>query len=134
MRTVFALCAFALGVGIAQLAPELPPRWISVSLLCLVLVASVFLLQRKSGAIIWLTLSVAVVLGASFTTLRADLRMSQALPSEWEGRDIELVGIVDELPQADAQGVRFAFAVEQVLTSKATVPPRIALGWYKATI
>ena len=134
MRTVLALCAFALGVGIAQLAPELPPRWISVSLLCLVFVASVFLLWRKSGAIIWLTLSVAVVLGASFTTLRADLRMSQALPTEWEGRDIELIGVIDELPQADAQGVRFAFAVEQVLTSKATVPPRIALGWYKATI
>ena len=66
--------------------------------------------------------------------LRAELRMSQVLPGEWEGRDIELVGIVDELPQTDTQGVRFAFAVEQVLTPKATVPPRIALGWYKATI
>ena len=79
-------------------------------------------------------LSVALVLGASFTTLRADSRISQVLPGEWEGRDIELVGIVDELPQTDAQGVRFAFAVEQVLTPKAIVPPRIALGWYKATI
>ena len=82
----------------------------------------------------WLALSVAFVLGASFAVLRADLRMSHVLPSEWEGRDIELVGIVDELPQADAQGVRFAFAVEQVVTPKAVVPPRIALGWYKATI
>ncbi len=81
-----------------------------------------------------MTLSVALVLGASFSTLRADLRMSQGLASVWEGRDIELVGIVDELPQADAQGVRFAFAVEHVLTPKATVPPRIALGWYKATV
>ena len=134
MRTVLALCAFALGVAIAQLAPELPSRWISVSLVCLASVASVFLLLRKSGAAIWLTLSAALVLGASFTLLRADLRMSQVLPSEWEGRDIELVGIVDELPQADAQGVRFSFAVEQTLTPKATVPPRIALGWYKATI
>ena len=66
--------------------------------------------------------------------LRADWRMSQALPSVWEGRDIELIGVIDELTQTDAQGVRFAFAVEQVLTPKATVPPRIALGWYKATI
>ena len=134
MRTVLALCAFALGVGIAQLNPELPPRWISVSLVCLTLVAGAFLLLRKTGAALWLALSLAVVLGMSFTTLRADLRTSHVLPSEWEGRDIELVGIVDELPQADAQGVRFAFAIEQVLTPKATVPPRIALGWYKATI
>ncbi len=134
MRTVLALSAFALGVGLAQLTPELAPRWLSVALVCVALVAGAFLLLRKSGAIIWLTLSVALVLGASFTTLRADWRMSQALASVWEGRDIDLVGIVDELPQADAQGVRFAFAVEQVLTPKATVPPRIALGWYKATI
>jgi competence protein ComEC len=79
-------------------------------------------------------LCTALTLGASYTWLRADLRMSQALPTAWEGRDIELIGVIDELPQADLQGVRFAFAVEQVLTPEATVPPRIALGWYKATI
>ena len=134
MRTVFALCAFALGVGLAQLAPELPPRWGSVALLCLASVASLFLLLQNTRPVIWLALPVAFILGASLTTLRADVRMSQMLSSEWEGRDIVVVGIVDELPQADAQGVRFAFAVEQVLTPNATVPPRIALGWYKATI
>ena len=134
MRTVLALCAFASGVAAAQLAPELPPRWISFSLTCIALVAGIFLLLRKSRASLGLVLSLAVVLGASFATLRADVRMSQALPSDWEGRDIEIVGIVDELPQADAQGVRFAFAVERVLTPNAIVPPRIALGWYKATI
>jgi len=134
VRTVLALCAFALGVGLAQLAPALPPRWISVSLVCLAVVAGVSLLLRKSSPATWLTLSVALVLGVSFATLRADWRMSQVLASVWEGRDIELIGIIDELPQADAQGVRFAFAVEHVLTPKATVPPRIALGWYKATI
>ena len=131
---MFALCAFALGVGLAQLAPELPTRSVSVSLLCLASVASLFLLLRTTRSVIWLVFPVALILGASFTTLRADLRMSQMLPGAWEGRDIEVVGIVDELPQADAQGVRFAFAVEQVLTPNATVPPRIALGWYKATI
>ncbi len=133
MRTVLALCAFALGVGLAQLIPELPPRWISVALVCLTLLAGIFLVLRKSSVAIWLMLGVVVVFGASFATLRADLRMSQGLPSEWEGRDIEIVGVVDELPQTDQQGVRFAFAVERVLTAKAVVPPRIALGWYKAT-
>lgn len=134
MRTLSALCTFALGVGVAQLIPVLPLRGISVLFVCFSLSAGVFLLLRKTRAPTALALSLAFVLGASFTTLRADLRMSQVLPVEWEGRDIELVGIIDELPQADAQGVRFAFAVEQVITPKAAVPPRIALGWYKATI
>ncbi len=102
-------------------------------MVCFALVAGTFLLFRKSRSTAWLVLSVALVLGASFALLRADLRMSQVLASAWEGRDIELVGVIDELPQNDAQGVRFAFAVERVLTPKAVVPPRIALGWYKAT-
>lgn len=134
MRTLFALCTFALGVGVAQLIPALPSRSISVVSVCFAVTAGAFLLLRRTRTPTWMVLSLALLLGASFTTLRADLRMSQMLPGEWEGRDIELIGIIDELPQADAQGVRFAFAVEQVITPNATVPPRIALGWYKATI
>ena len=134
MRTVLTLCIAAIGVGLAQLAPELPSRWICVLLAVVAASAGIVLLLRKRHTFTWLVLSVALVFGISYALLRADLRMAQALPHEWEGRDMELVGIIDELPQADLQGVRFAFAVEQVLTPKATVPPRIALGWYKATI
>ena len=60
--------------------------------------------------------------------------MSDELAREWEGRDIEIVGVIDELPQADSQGVRFAFDVEKIITPNVHVPQRIALGWYKATI
>ena len=134
VRTVLTLCIFAIGVGLAQLAPELPSRWICVLLAVVAASAGIVLLLRKRHTFTWLVLSVALVFGISYALLRADLRMAQALPHEWEGRDMELVGIIDELPQADLQGVRFAFAVEQVLTPKATVPPRITLGWYKATI
>ncbi len=125
---------FALGVGVAQLTPELPTRWVSIAVACMAVAAGVFLLLRTTRTTTWVVLVLALLLGASYTTLRADWRMSQALPVQWEGRDIELIGIIDELPQADAQGVRFAFAVEQIITPTATVPPRIALGWYKATI
>jgi competence protein ComEC len=134
MRTVFTLLAFALGVALAQLAPTLPPRWIVIAVLCVASVVSGVLLLRKAKPSLWLALVVALSLGVSFAFYRADMRMSQALPSAWEARDIELVGIIDELPQADAHGVRFAFAVERVLTAEATVPPRIALGWYKPSI
>jgi competence protein ComEC len=61
----------------------------------------------------------------------AQSRLADVLPHEWEGRDIQLVGVVAELPQAHESGARFAFDVEQVLTPDAVVPKRISLAWYK---
>ena len=134
MPTVLALCAFAIAVGAAQLIPQLPTRALSSGAFVLALSVGVWQLARPWRTGIVPLLCVALALGSSYTWLRADLRMSHYLSTEWEGRDIELVGIIDELPHADAQGVRFAFAVEKVLTPLATVPSRIALGWYKASI
>jgi competence protein ComEC len=55
------------------------------------------------------------------------------LPVEWEGEDIALVGVVDDLPQTSARGTRFAFAVERTLTRDAVVPSRLSLAWYAQT-
>lgn len=134
MRTVLTLGAFSVAVVLAQWVPALPPRAWSVALMGITLIAALVALLRPRRSPLVVVVLIALTLGASFSWLRADLRMSAELPGEWEGRDIELVGIVDELPQTDNQGVRFAFAVERVLTPNAQVPPRIALGWYKATI
>ena len=51
------------------------------------------------------------------------------MPPEWEGEDIAVVGVVDDLPAVSPQGTRFALAVERVLTPRAVVPPRISLAW-----
>jgi competence protein ComEC len=134
MRTVITLLTFALGVALAQLSSSLPPRWTMIAVLLLAGASGGGLLLRKAKPSLWLTLIAALSLGVSFALFRADLRMSHALPSAWEARDIELIGVIDELPQADAYGVRFAFAVERVVTPEAIVPPRIALGWYKPSI
>lgn len=134
MPTVAVLCAFAIAVGVAQLVAQLPARSLSATTLAVAAVTAVYLLTKRRKSPIILVYAIAIALGASYSWLRADLRMSEALPAAWEGRDIEIVGVIDELPQSDAQGVRFAFAVERVITPMASVPPRIALGWYKATI
>lgn len=134
MRTVFTLGAFSLAIVLAQWVPALPERALSIALLIATSLSALFLLFRRQRPPIAISLLLAFTIGASFAWLRADLRMANELPRQWEGRDIELVGVIDELPQADAQGVRFAFAVERVLTAEVHVPPRIALGWYKATI
>lgn len=134
MRTVLTLGAFSLAIVLAQWIPVLPPRWLAITLLSVAIPVACWLLLRNARTPAVITLLVALVFGSGYAWLRADLRMASELPREWEGRDIELVGIIDELPQADAQGVRFAFSVERVLTASADVPPRIALGWYKATV
>src|SRR6185369_10048620 len=48
----------------------------------------------------------------------------------WEGVDIQLVGIIDDLPQTSLRGTRFAFAVERSETSGAVIPARLSLAWY----
>lgn len=134
MRTLAPLMAFALSVALAQCVASLPPRAPVIVVLLFAVCMALALLLRRARSALWLSVMVAATLGACFTWLRADLRMAHALPSAWEARDIELVGVIDELPQADTHGVRFAFAVERVLTLDATVPPRILLGWYRPTI
>jgi competence protein ComEC len=134
VRTVLALGALAIAVVLAQWVPALPPRELSATLLVIALTTGGVTLLRAKPPPLAVVMLITMTIGASFAWLRADLRMANELPREWEGRDIELVGVIDELPQADHQGVRFAFAVERVVTPLAQVPPRIALGWYRATI
>jgi competence protein ComEC len=72
----------------------------------------------------------AALAGWSATAYRAAERLAVELPETWERRDIELIGVIAELPGRTERGLRFAFDVERVLTEGATVPPRILLGWY----
>ncbi len=81
-----------------------------------------------------LTLFFVFALAASYAALRADLRMGDELAREHEGRDIEIVGVIDEMPQRNERSVRFAFRVEAVLTPSVHVPQRISLGWYQPPV
>jgi competence protein ComEC len=50
----------------------------------------------------------------------------------WEGQDIQVVGVVADLPRPQERGERFQFDVEQVLTPGAHVPAVISLAYYAA--
>jgi competence protein ComEC len=69
-------------------------------------------------------------LGVGLGAWRAEVRLADALPVAWEGRDIEVEGVVATLPQPGEKGTRFALDVESVRTPGATVPARIALTWF----
>lgn len=59
----------------------------------------------------------------------AQWRLADALPAEWEGRDVTIIGVISTLPQSYERSLRFEFNVEQVLTPDARVPQRIVLSW-----
>ncbi|MFL6696221.1 MAG: DUF4131 domain-containing protein, partial [Vitreoscilla sp.] len=58
---------------------------------------------------LWLAIAAA---GFAYAGWRADARLADALAPAWEGCDIELVGVIDDMPQLAADGEHFAFDVE----------------------
>ena len=128
------ILAFAIGAILLQQQAELPEAFWAGALLPLAI--SVFFLFRYQinlFTVIGKALLAFIFLGVGFfwAATLAQWRLADALPHEWEGRDIQLIGVVSELPQVHDIGVRFAFDVEQVLTPDAVVPGRISLAWYK---
>ena len=134
------LLAFASGVLALQQQPELPAHAWAASVLALLLIALLGALgaRRLDGRPRELALGAAkaalvvavAIAGFFYAAWRAEARLADQLPSAWEGRDVEIRGVVDEMPQPVDRGRRFAFAVERVLTEDAMVPSRLSLGWY----
>ena len=73
---------------------------------------------------------IASVLGFYHAAWMGEHRLAISLPDEWQGRDIDISGVVAELPHSGERGLRFAFDVEKTLTPELTVPKRIYLNTY----
>ena len=136
----FALIAFALGVVALQQQATLPPR--DISLYALIPLAVAVLLEfaarrapsnarRLVGAsALAFLVAAAGLAGFGYAGWRAEVRLADELPPAWEGRDIEVVGVIDELPQPVDRGTRFSFSVERSITADAVVPSTLSLAWY----
>ena len=131
------ILAFAVGIIVLQMQPALPVAWHwALAGLVLLLPAlgwrgSRHASRYASWAARGLGILACLALGFAWAAWRADVRLADALPAAWEGRDIELVGVVATMPQDFSQGSRFEFAVETVSTATAVVPPRIMLSFYQ---
>ena len=136
-----AILAFVAGAALLQTQAALPGRDLLLAASSCALLALAWrrfvAVQAVSGA----------VLGFCWAALLASLALAPQLAQQDEGRDLTLVGTVDSLPYAVAQGVRFNLAVERVdgasappvpsalaSTSMSTAvpafPARVALAWY----
>jgi competence protein ComEC len=130
-RVIPMLALFSAGILVLQMRPTLPPQPLALALVAGV-VGGIALNVRWSGnrqRLIAVALCAALC-GFAYAAWRAEARLADALPPQWEGVDLRVVGVVDELPQPVERGARFTFAVERIITEHAIVPAHVSLGWY----
>ncbi|HOM12234.1 MAG TPA: DNA internalization-related competence protein ComEC/Rec2 [Rubrivivax sp.] len=72
------------------------------------------------------------LLGFAGTGVRALQRLAERLPAALEGQPLQLVGVIEHMPQPGAQGTRFVLRTDgtSLQGQPARVPERVALGWY----
>lgn len=125
-----AIVGFVCGTALLQTRAVLPsyPLHVLLPLLALVTVVAFFARgQWRRG----LVAACAMALGFYWAALLASHALAPQLAKSDEGRDVVIVGTIDNLPNTTAQGTRFNFAVERVIApADMFVPPRIALSWY----
>ena len=146
------LLAWVVGTWFQLLQPSLSDAWIYASYL---FVAGVFIVCIAINSIVKNTLirrlysrifiPVCILLASGFTAfgltgLRSVAYASHQLMPAYEGRDIEVVGVVSAMPHMNEMGTRFQLDVEssQLLTaidqvqSKQVIklPSKISLSWY----
>ncbi len=92
---------------------------------------------RAAGRSRWLAaLLVGAMAGFGATGWRAAAYAADALDPAFEGRDVQVVGVVAQMPQAGEAGLRFVLDVESIVWAADGVAPvprqpsRLALGWY----
>ncbi|MFO1317167.1 MAG: DNA internalization-related competence protein ComEC/Rec2 [Burkholderiales bacterium] len=135
--TAIVLLAFAGGACALQASAALPAHPAAIAIAGLTLLgASAWCPRRASrpacipGWVVACSAGLAAcVLGFGYAAWRAEARVAEELPPEWEGEDVALVGIVDDLPAVSVRGTRFAFTVERVVAPRAVVPQRLSLAW-----
>ncbi|KAF0102980.1 MAG: DNA internalization-related competence protein ComEC/Rec2 [bacterium] len=132
------MLAFALGAAWLQTRPQLPPlAWAALlplgGVLWAALAPSKFPMQRHPARTVPRTLLawlLAFLTGFFYAAWRAESRLADALPAQWEGRDVAFSGRVVGLPETTPNGLRFVLDVAAVTTPGATLPGRVQIGWY----
>jgi competence protein ComEC len=118
---------FVAGALWLQNAAALPT---AAQLACCAVAALALLFLAKGPIRAAAPASAGILLGYAWAALLAQHALTPALAAADEGRDLQVIGIVDSLPARFEQGTRFNLNVERVLTPAAAVPPKIALSWY----
>jgi competence protein ComEC len=131
MRMVLFTLCFSFGVWLLQQQAALPDfawAWLLPGFPLTLLIPTKPLGLRLARTV--LIAAFTCGLGFYLAAWQAEQRLAITLPDEWQSRDIEVIGVVAELPRNGQQGLRFGFDVEKILTPQASVPPHIYLSTY----
>ena len=136
---IFTVC-FTIGIWLLQQQAALPDliwAWLLLGFPFALLVPTKTLWLRLARAL--LLAAFACGLGFYHAAWQAEQRLAVSLPDAWQGRDIEVIGVVAELPRSHEKGLRFSFDVETILTRvpgqkcfvpQASVPRHVYLSTY----
>jgi competence protein ComEC len=133
--------AFLVGVVAVQTLATLPSRAVDVVLVLIAAALAVMAtIGRASRARLPEFLARSARLGAvalagfAWCAWRADIALDARLPPSLEGRDLDVVGIVDDLPLTRADGLRATFRIERATLDGRDVDVRgkTRLAWYDA--
>lgn len=115
--------ALLLGVLAVHALPTLPPYWLDALLAAFAVAA--FAHPR-------LRLIACVLIGFAWCAFRADIALDSRLPRNLEGRDFDVVGVVDELPLRRTDATRFSLRIEHAELDGVQIPlhGRARLSWY----
>ena len=120
------LC-FLAGVFVFQQCPALPDPWFAA-----LLPVAIFGWLRGGRT----RAPCALAAGFLYALLRAHLLIPDPLPSEWEGQDLRVVGVIAGLPDRLKERTRFEFDIERIEESPGPesaieMPWRVRLNWYR---
>lgn len=130
------IVGFVIGAWLLQMQAVLP-AWNVIGLLFGLAVAVALPGMRSTKPFLKLSLFVAcgVLAGFAWAASVAQRALAQELPPDWEGRDVTVIGTIDNLPFLFERGVRFNLLVEKAMAEDAeltVIPRRLALSWYSA--
>ncbi|PUE08295.1 DNA internalization-related competence protein ComEC/Rec2 [Limnohabitans sp. T6-20] len=136
------LLAWCAGVALQLQQQALWSAWAYAAVLCLSWGAG-FTLRRVPKSVGWRAIGLCLVWGAAsfaVTGLHALSRLHSIDPA-LEGQDLDVVGVVQAMPQRQDIGWRFRFEIEQAwridktgraqaLDLPTSLPSQVYLGWY----
>ncbi len=106
---------------------------LSLALACLIFVSALMRRRRLAAALVAFSLGITCALaGFAATGWRAAAQASQALAAALEGKDLQVSGVVTDMPQYRQTGVRFGFRIDKATLDGqvVSVPPDVSLSWY----
>jgi competence protein ComEC len=129
------LYLFALVAGAWLLQQQaMLPHWTGATALVPLAVLWIVLARHPAPASRALSHAVAMIAFAAagffWAAAVGSWKLADDLPEIWEGRDVEVSGVIAEIVQPNDRGVRFLLDVEQAYTLNARIPSHISLMWY----